>query len=105
MNTRLFKSMMFSLVLIWIVFYATEGIAKAIWTKKTLKKFNMWLLAAIVFLVGLSLYLIFAPYHLFGPSPSDGYHSLIVTAHLSYLMVGCGLNLFSELDEKKLISQ
>lgn len=105
MNTRLLKSLMFSLVLIWIVFYATEGIAKTIWSKKTLKKLNMGLLAVIAFLVGLSLYLIFAPYHLFGPNPSDGYHSLIVTAHLSYLMVGCGLNLFSELDEKKLISQ
>lgn len=105
MNTRLLKSLMFSLLLIWIVFYATEGIAKAIWSKSTWKKFNMWFFTTIAFLVGLSIYLIFAPYHLFGPSSSDGYHSLIVTAHLSYLMVGCGLNLFSVLDEKKILSQ
>ncbi|MHA8051980.1 hypothetical protein [Aquirufa sp. OSTEICH-129A] len=101
MNNRLLKSLMISLVLIWIVFYATEGVAKAPWASSTLKKYRMGLFTMILFMVGLSIYLILAPYQLFGPSPSDGYHSLLVTAHISYLILGCGLNLFSELEEKK----
>ncbi|MHA8061092.1 hypothetical protein EWU23_00025 [Cytophagaceae bacterium 50C-KIRBA] len=105
MNNKLVKMLMLSLVLVWIILYATEGIARALWRPSQYKKYRMWIFAIVVVNLFISFYLMLAPYQLFGQSPSDGYFSLLVTAHMSYLIVGCGLHFFSQIDEKKYLYQ
>lgn len=105
MNHKLIKALMLSLVLLWIVLYATEGIAKSIWPAGQHKNYRLWIFAIVLVNIFFSCYLILAPYQLFGQSPYDGYHSLLVTAHITYLIVGCGLHFFSQMDEKKITVQ
>ncbi|MCZ2472404.1 hypothetical protein [Aquirufa ecclesiirivi] len=104
MNNKLVKIMMLSLVLVWIMIYATEGIAKAIWPTKQYKKYRLWIFAMVMLNVLISFFLMLSPYQLFGQSSSDGYYSLLVTAHITYLIVGCGLHVFSQVDEKKIVA-
>ncbi|RXK47600.1 hypothetical protein [Aquirufa rosea] len=103
MNIKLLKSLMLSLVLVWIVFYATEGIVKTLAGMAFMTKYRWWMVGIILLLSGITLYLILAPYHMFGPSPQDGYYSLGVTAQISYFIIGCGLNFISQLEEKKIL--
>ncbi|MFL0162954.1 hypothetical protein [Aquirufa salirivi] len=102
MNNKLVKILMLSLVLFWIMLYATEGIAKAIWQPEQYKKYRMWIFAMVCVNLLISAYLIVAPYQLFGQTTSDGYYTLLVTAHLSYGVVGCGLHFFSQLISQKI---
>ncbi|MHA8064478.1 hypothetical protein [Aquirufa aurantiipilula] len=102
MNNKILKVLMLSLVLLWIMLYATEGIAKAIWHPEQYKKYRMGIFSIVVLNIFFSSYLMFAPYQLFGQNPSDGIYSLLVTAHISYLIVGCGLHFFSQVDDKKI---
>ena len=41
MNNKILKVLMLSLVLLWIMLYATEGIAKTIWQPEQYKKYRM----------------------------------------------------------------
>lgn len=105
MNTKLVKVLMLSLILVGIVVYATEGIAKSIWPPAQYKKYRLWIFVVMIINLLISTYLIVAPYHLFGQSTSDGYYSLAVTAQISYLIIGCGLHIFSQVSEPPIFSR
>ncbi len=82
------------LVILFIYYWATEGLTKLIWNDKTDEQFK-----GMINFLGLSLILgsilyIFGTYAMFGPAPSkmEIWYTLFVWFHFIYLVLGNLLN-------------
>ncbi len=93
------KSGVLSFLWLAVYVYATQGYLIAMGKKLPVRSVGLQVLVLVNFLI--SIYVMAAPYELFGQSSSDGIHTLLVTAHVLYMLVGAGLHLFSVLEEGK----
>jgi hypothetical protein len=91
------KSGVLSLLWLAVYVYATQGYLIAMGKKLPVR--SVWLQVLVLLNFLISIYVMAAPYELFGQSPTDGFHTLLVTAHVIYMLVGVGLHLFSVLEE------
>jgi hypothetical protein len=93
------KSGVLSYLWLAVYVYATQGYLIAMGKKLPVR--SMWLQVLVLVNFIISIYLMVAPYELFGQTMSDGLHSLLLTAFAIYMLVGSGLHLFSALDESQ----
>ena len=91
------KSGVLSYLWLAVYVYATQGYLIAM--GKNLPVRSMWLQVLVLVNFIISIYLMVAPYELFGQRTSDGMHTLLLTAFSIYMIVGSGLHLFSTLEE------
>jgi hypothetical protein len=91
------KSGVLSFLWLAVYVYATQGYLIAMGKKLPVR--SMWLQILVLLNFLISIYVMVAPYELFGQRPTDGLHTLLVTAHVIYMLVGAGLHLFSALEE------
>lgn len=92
------KSGVLSFLWLAVYVYATQGYLIAMGKKLPVR--SMWLQVLVLLNFVISIYVMVAPYKLFGQSSMDGAHTLLVTAHIMYMLVGAGLHLFSALESE-----
>jgi hypothetical protein len=92
------KSGVLSFLWLAVYVYATQGYLIAMGKKLPVR--SMWLQVLVLLNFVISIYVMVAPYELFGQSSMDGAHTLLVTAHIMYMLVGAGLHLFSALESE-----
>jgi hypothetical protein len=84
------KSIVGSLAVLFIYFYATEGIVKLFVSDDRRRAFYIFL--TVVLLIILSIILIILPYHIFQPDTVTIIYKLIIYFHFIYLITGSSIN-------------
>jgi hypothetical protein len=82
------------LVIIFIYYWACEGMAKLIWNKKDSEQFKGMIAFLGLSLILGSIFYIFGTYAMFGPAPSHMkiWYQLFLAFHVFYLGFGNLLN-------------
>jgi|GEM_PF-2954827 uncharacterized membrane protein YesL len=90
MNMNSIKTLAYSLLIIFLFSYVSEGILLAFELKKTRR--NNWIKIALIGLLFIStLILLWAPYHVFGQTAADGLFTLAFTFYAAVMVIGGGL--------------
>ncbi len=90
MNMNSIKTLAYSLLIIFLFSYVSEGILLAFELKKTRR--NNWIKISLIALLFLStLALLWAPYQVFGQSAADGLFTLAFTFYAAVMVIGGGL--------------
>jgi hypothetical protein len=84
------KSIAGSLAILFIYFYATEGVVRLFISDAKQRTFYIFLTA--VLLIILSLILIILPYHIYKPDTVTIIYKLIIYFHFIYLIAGSSIN-------------
>jgi hypothetical protein len=84
------KSLAGSLAILFLYFYATEGIVRLFSTNSY--KHTLKIIITSITLLVLTLLLIIAPYKIFGPGSVDILYMCIISFHFIYLIIGCSIN-------------
>jgi hypothetical protein len=84
------KSIAGSLAILFIYFYATEGVVRLFISDTKRRTFYIFLTA--VLLIILSLILIILPYHIYKPDTVTIIYKLIIYFHFIYLIAGSSIN-------------
>jgi hypothetical protein len=84
------KSLAGSLAILFLYFYATEGMVRLFSTNSY--KHTLKIIITSITLLVLSLLLIIVPYKIFGPSGVDVLYMCIISFHCVYLIAGCTVN-------------
>jgi hypothetical protein len=84
------RSIAGSLAVLFIYFYATEGVVRLFVSDDKRRAFYIFLTA--VLLVMLSIILIILPYHIFQPDTVTIIYKSIIYFHFIYLITGSSIN-------------
>ena len=84
------KSVIISLSIILLYFYATEGMVRLF--DSDVSKRNGRISTAMTLLFIISFILIIASYHIVGPRNVNGLYMSIIVFHFAYLILGSGVN-------------
>ncbi len=90
MNMNSIKTLAYSLLIIFLFSYVSEGILLAFELKKTRR--NNWIKIALIGMLFIStVVLLWAPYHVFGRTAADGLFTLAFTFYAAVMVIGGGL--------------
>jgi len=90
MNMNSIKTLAYSLLVIFLFSYVSEGILLAFESKKTRR--NNWIKIALIAMLFFStVALLMAPYQVFGQTAADGLFTLAFTCYAAVMVIGGGL--------------
>lgn len=90
MNMNSIKTLAYSLLIIFLFSYVSEGILLVFELKKTRR--NNWIKITLIGILFIStLALLWAPYHVFGQTAADGLFTLAFTFYVAVMVIGSGL--------------
>ena len=84
------KSVIVSLSIVLLYFYATEGMVRLF--SKDVSKHNGRISLTMTLLFIVSFVLIIVPYHIMGPHDVNNLYMFIIIFHLVYLTLGSSIN-------------
>jgi hypothetical protein len=93
MNKNL-RSLLQSLAVILIFYYATAGIVKLLWNTTNEYVFEGRVKFLVLLLFTTSIFYIIGIYHIVGPSQVDVFYYLYIFLALAYLAIGIIANMF-----------
>jgi amino acid transporter len=86
------KSILISLSIVLLYFYAAAGVIKIIWNSKKENVFDARVsFISVMMFIG-TLFMLIVPYHLFGSQSVTGLYYCIIVFHIIYLFVGAFAN-------------
>ena len=87
------KSLLWSLSLILVYFYATKGIVSLFWNCSDKNQFDGRVMFLIYLHIFISLIVIIIPYHILGPQQVDPLYKGIIIYHVLFVTTGIASNI------------
>ncbi len=94
-----FKSLLWSIAIVLLYFYATMGIVELFWNSSDYQKREGRVKFLLYMVFIFTLIIIISTYHLLGHADSTIFFQGVIFFHIAYLLVGSVFKLFSKSDQ------